>query len=101
MSLDALRHSSPAAPSACAGGRRRAMARRRARMKVGAFVAGSAIVGWLGGCAPDLPETPRPVRGSIGVELFGVICDRVGAQALPEDLTGQSFKGVCHKDAGG
>jgi hypothetical protein len=29
--------------------------------------------------------------------MFGVICDRVAAQALREDLTGDSFRTVCHK----
>ncbi len=43
-------------------------------------------------------ETPK--RGSVGQEMFGVICDRVAAQALREDLTGESFRSVCHKPAG-
>jgi hypothetical protein len=49
-------------------------------------------------CAPDL-DTSRatPQRGSVGEEMFGVICDRVSAQALREDLTGESFRSVCHK----
>jgi hypothetical protein len=29
--------------------------------------------------------------------MYGVICDRVGAQALREDLTGDSFRALCHK----
>src|SRR6185436_11019928 len=53
-------------------------------------------------CAKDLDTTRSPApRGTIGEELFGVICDRVGAQALHEDLTGASFQGVCHKDLNG
>ncbi len=49
-------------------------------------------------CAPEL-DTSRPAvaRGSVGEEMFGVICDRVGAQALREDLTGESFRSLCHK----
>lgn len=52
-------------------------------------------------CAPEL-DTDRtpPSRGSVGEEMFGVICDRVGAQALREDLTGDSFRGICHKNGG-
>jgi hypothetical protein len=42
-----------------------------------------------------------PPRGSLGEELFGVVCDRVGAQALHEDLTGASFRDLCHKRADG
>ncbi|MDB4933393.1 MAG: hypothetical protein JWP87_365 [Labilithrix sp.] len=53
-------------------------------------------------CAPELDTSrPLPKRGSVGEEMFGVICDRVGAQALREDLTGDSFRGVCHKPPGG
>lgn len=53
-------------------------------------------------CAPEL-DTDRPTipRGTVGEEMFGVICDRVGAQALREDLTGDSFRGVCHRPKGG
>ena len=49
-------------------------------------------------CAPAL-DTSRvtPARGTVGEEMFGVICDRVGAQALREDLTGESFRAICHK----
>lgn len=47
----------------------------------------------------DTDRTP-PTRGSVGEEMFGVICDRVGAQALREDLTGDSFRGICHKAGG-
>ncbi len=36
------------------------------------------------------------MRGSLGQELFGALCDRVGAQALHEDLTGDSYRNVCH-----
>jgi hypothetical protein len=53
-------------------------------------------------CAPELDTSrPTPSRGSVGEEMFGVICDRVGAQALREDLTGDSFRGICHKPRGG
>ncbi len=53
-------------------------------------------------CSQDLDTTRSPPpRGTIGEELFGVMCDRVGAQALREDLTGASFSHVCHKDLAG
>ncbi|HEY8076992.1 MAG TPA: hypothetical protein VIF62_22850, partial [Labilithrix sp.] len=54
------------------------------------------------GCAPELDTTRSPPpRGSVGEEMYGVICDRVGAQALHEDLTGASFAGICHRVNGG
>jgi hypothetical protein len=52
----------------------------------------------MAGCAAEDAAPPRPARGSIGEELFGVVCDRVSAQALPEDLTGASFRNVCHRN---
>src|SRR5690349_2916847 len=62
----------------------------------------SSAILLLAACANDF-DTSRsiPVRGTVGEELFGVLCDRVGAQALHEDLTGESFKPICHKDAVG
>jgi hypothetical protein len=42
-----------------------------------------------------------PPRGTLGVELFGVVCDRIGAQSLHEDLTGASYQAVCHPAADG
>jgi hypothetical protein len=66
------------------------------------LLTGLAGVTLLAACANDFDTTRSPApRGTIGEELYGVLCDRVGAQALHEDLTGGSFKGVCHKDATG
>jgi hypothetical protein len=59
---------------------------------------GVALLAMAPGCHEEL-DTSRtlPPRGSVGEEMFGVICDRVGAQALREDLSGDSFRNVCHK----
>src|SRR5262249_3146483 len=52
-------------------------------------------------CAAELDTSrPLPERGSVGEEIFGVVCDRVGAQALREDLSGASFRKVCHRARG-
>lgn len=71
-----------------------------ARSRSGALAGlalGSAV--FASACASDLPPPqPRPARGSIGEETFGVFCDRVGAQSLHEDLSGDSFVHVCHRD---
>ncbi len=42
-----------------------------------------------------------PARGTVGEEVFAILCDRVGAQALREDMTGGSFRDMCHKPKGG
>src|SRR5579883_1975167 len=54
------------------------------------------------GCTGDL-DTSRvtPPRGTLGEELFGVVCDRVGAQSLHEDISGASYRGICHRRADG
>jgi hypothetical protein len=50
----------------------------------------------------DIDTTRAPkARGTIGEEVYGIVCDRIAAQALPEDLTGESFRHVCHKDGSG
>ena len=45
-------------------------------------------------------ERQTPPRGSVGEEMYGVLCDRLAAGALREDMTGESFRGVCHKVEG-
>jgi hypothetical protein len=68
-------------------------------MRLVALFATTAV---LAACAADF-DTSRKVepRGSVGRELYGVLCDRVGAQAFREDVSGESFHGLCHPDANG
>ncbi len=51
------------------------------------------------GCGGDF-DTSRSTapRGTLGQELFSMICDRIGAQALREDVTGGSYHAICHTD---
>ena len=54
------------------------------------------------GCAADFDtDRPQPKRGSLGREMFTMVCDRVGGQALREDVAGISYHAVCHADASG
>lgn len=54
------------------------------------------------GCGGDFDKSrTTPPRGTLGRELFTLICDRVGAQALREDVSGASFHAVCHADKEG
>jgi hypothetical protein len=43
-------------------------------------------------------DTTRPSRPpvTLGEDFYGVLCDRMGALLLPEDLTGASFHDLCH-----
>lgn len=78
------------------------MKQSRTQKAILARVLGAAGLSMLalgaGGCHEEF-DTSRviPARGTVGEEVFGVLCDRVGAQALREDLTGESFRAVCHK----
>lgn len=49
-------------------------------------------------CAPSFDASRNvPPRGSLGEELYGVFCDRMGGQSLHEDLSGASYAGICHR----
>jgi hypothetical protein len=65
-------------------------------------VAVAALCATVVGCSSDF-STQRtvPPRGSVGRSLYSLVCDRVGAQALREDVTGTSFHGICHADLHG
>src|SRR5258705_8262443 len=47
----------------------------------------------------DTTRNPAP-RGTIGEEVYGAFCDRVSSIVFPEDLTGDSYRDVCHKNNG-
>jgi len=60
-------------------------------------------MGTLAAACSDSFDTSRtlPPRGTLGEELFGVVCDRIGGQSLHEDLTGASYAPICHRQADG
>lgn len=48
-------------------------------------------------CHEGIDTTRKPLeKATLGDDIFGVLCDRVAAAALTEDLTGASFHDVCH-----
>lgn len=51
-------------------------------------------------CASDFDTTrAAPPRGTLGREMYTLVCDRVAANALREDVSGVSWHPVCHADA--
>ena len=78
------------------------MATRASVRRVLGFLA-PVLVASLGVSCSDSFDASRslPPRGTLGEELFGVMCDRVGGQSLHEDLTGASFHDICHRRADG
>ncbi|HEY8088236.1 MAG TPA: hypothetical protein VIF09_10335, partial [Polyangiaceae bacterium] len=71
--------------------------RRSSAALVLAGVAGGAGAG----CSDFSVHRVTPPRGTFGQELYSVVCDRVGAQSLREDVTGASYHALCHPDAAG
>ena len=60
------------------------------------------VVGGTAACTGDFDTNRQtPKRGSLGQEMFTMVCDRVGAQALREDVAGLSYHDVCHANAAG
>lgn len=65
--------------------------------RLGCLVGAGALLAGNSSCGDEFDATRKaPERGSVGEELYGLVCDRVGAQALREDVTGASFRHVCH-----
>jgi hypothetical protein len=72
------------------------------RTRLSSAVLLAAWTGVASACSSDF-DTSRDAgpRGTLGQEMFTVVCDRVAAQALPEDVSGTSWHAVCHADANG
>jgi hypothetical protein len=53
-------------------------------------------------CHQGLDTTRRaPPAATLGDDIFGVLCDRLGAGVLAEDTSGASYHDVCHYDDDG
>ena len=60
---------------------------------------GLAVTAALACTDIDTTRNPPP-RGTIGEEVYGAFCDRVASLVFPEDLSGDSYRDVCHKTNG-
>ncbi|MBI4701092.1 MAG: hypothetical protein HY744_08030 [Deltaproteobacteria bacterium] len=62
---------------------------------------GAAVL-WAPSCEQPL-DTTRELgrRRTLGEDIYGTVCDRLGASAFTEDLAGASYRAVCHADAAG
>lgn len=62
----------------------------------------AGAVAWAGGGCEEFDTTrPPQAQATFGDDLYGVLCDRLGADVLQEDLRGLSYQGVCHYDENG
>ncbi|WP_437989606.1 hypothetical protein [Sorangium sp. So ce145] len=70
------------------------------------LVALVSVGGAIASCHEPLDTTrvapPKVTEGGgLGDDVFGMLCDRVGASSLHEDHTGASYQRVCHYDREG
>ncbi|HYR56611.1 MAG TPA: hypothetical protein VEM39_10855 [Myxococcaceae bacterium] len=59
-----------------------------------------AILAFAWACGDISTRRDPPQRPSLGEMLYGVFCDRLGAQSLHEDLSGSSYRQLCHRQDG-
>lgn len=60
-----------------------------------------AAVGTVASC-PTIDTTRQaPRKATLGDDVYGVFCDRIGASVLSEDLSGASYEAICHYDSAG
>ncbi len=79
----------------------RSLSLRRVRALMRALLVSAGVIS-AGACHEGL-DTAKPagLKATFGDDLYGVMCDRLAADILREDLTGASYQSVCHYDAQG
>jgi len=60
-----------------------------------------AAVGTVASCHTIDTTRQAPREATLGDDVYGVFCDRIGASVLSEDLSGASYEALCHYDAEG
>ena len=66
------------------------------------FAGLAGLVGWMSVSCADFDTTRQAgPKGTLGDDIYGAVCDRLGAGAFSEDLSGASYHGICHFDANG
>ena len=61
---------------------------------------GAVVVAATSCNALDTTRQALPVA-TLGDDIYGVFCDRLGASSIVEDLSGASYRAICHYDTGG
>ncbi len=77
--------------------------RARARLQRVPRILVLALTGVVAAAAcTDFNTTRSPApRFTLGEEMFGLVCDRLGGQSIHEDLSGASFQNLCHRGPDG
>ena len=65
-------------------------------------ICGLGLAAALGpGCTEIDTSRQAPPRATLGDDIYGVLCDRLGASVISEDLVGASYHAICHYDEQG
>jgi len=63
---------------------------------------GSVVtIAGLASCTELDTTRVQPFKATLGDDLYGVLCDRLGASSLTEDTSGESYQAICHPTADG
>ncbi len=78
------------------------MSRHRSLSYSAAFALITLAGAALPSCADDFStDRPKAATGAtLGEDIYSGLCDRVGATSIAEDLTGASYRSICHKEGG-
>ncbi|MFO0762953.1 MAG: hypothetical protein U0359_41340 [Byssovorax sp.] len=80
----------------------RRMPRIRSRLSPALRAAGCIAAVWSAASCQELDTTRiAPPKATLGDDMYGTLCDRVGASSFSEDLSGASYQAICHFDASG
>jgi hypothetical protein len=79
----------------------RSMAKKPGRAVAAARVAGLGVAILAAGSCNGFDTTRQGTNATLGDDIYGVMCDRVGASSIVEDPTGASYNSICHYDSTG
>src|SRR5687768_16178636 len=64
--------------------------------RVWALAFGVVLAGSGPGCVEPIDTTREmPARGSLGAEIYEVFCQRIAAEEIPTDVTGNGTRALC------
>ncbi len=71
----------------------------RFRRSFASLLAIAAVSAAVPSCDDGIDTTRKaPPRATLGDDMYGMMCDRLGASVFREDLTGASYHAICHFD---
>lgn len=80
------------------GGERGRVLMMRAAKHASVALLTTAALGASTSCNDFDSTRQAPPKATLGDDFYGVLCDRVGASVLAEDLSGASYSSICHYD---